>query len=1720
LVELRRIAVLNRAEAATRCIRAIAELREQEGSDLVAIALYTEPDRFAPFVREADEAINLGPALRRTHDSDGLRVAYLDHDRVLAALRAARADAVWPGWGFLAEDPSFVEKLEAAELVFMGPSAATMRRLGDKISSKLLAESAKVPVAAWSGGPLERDQVEAAAGRIGFPLMLKATAGGGGRGIRKVRCPEDLLAAFDSARAEAAAAFGDGTLFAEAAIEGARHVEVQMAADRHGRVLAVGMRDCSVQRKHQKLIEEGPPPGLSRELRREMRDASVRLLREAEYVGVATCEYLVRDGSFYFLEVNPRLQVEHGVTEMLTDWDLVKTQIRIARGQRLPRTAPAERGHCIEVRLCAEDPANSFAPSPGEIALLDLSSGPGVRVDSGIATAGSIPGEFDSMVAKILARGATREEARARLVRALRDSRVVVSGGMTNKGFLLDVLDHPEFRAGGIDTGWLDRASRGQGPSTLGPSARGSDGGRSEPQASGESGLLASAPEPSVPALLVAAILSYQREREKVRANFYAEAARGRARNIPASMGMDIDLVAGGVPYRLRVFAIGGWAYRVHQGERVAQVTLLEQGPHTFALLWGSDRYDVLASETEVELRIELDGRLHAIRRDVGGKVRAPSPALLIEVAVAPGDRVTAGQRLGLFEAMKTETAFFAPVSGQVREVLARAGERVQAGDVILVIEPSGDGAEKQGGAALELPESDDPLDLFFAGDGPDLARADDAPAALRANAVNALRTETRRILMGYDVNEARADQLVAVLEADLPEISDAFRAELAQLANAVQLFADIERLFSRAPTRLASDALGPSNDARMAMYLRRIAAQGAGIAPEFLEMLRETLGEYGLATLAPCPELERALLRLWATRTTLPLRTRLMTALLDLLIRLGERGERFARHPELHAALDRLALLRESALPAVADLAAQARFRLFERADAAPAEPPAPVDLSLTLVPPPDPAALDALARELGIEPARARELELWRLANFELEPLDTEGFHEICAFLARARDHSGDERILCFAEVRDLGRGVPARPDLAKFEARFREAIEAMRALQARTDPEHRMQWNRLVLYLRPPIVLSDELLAEAMRRLAPETGHLGLERVLVRLASVDPELPGDPPRPVEIIASNPSGGRVEWSFREPHRRPLEPATPYVRRLAQARARGLIDPYEVARLFTAPVQGEVPSLGAPLGPGHFEEFELVDGRALPVERAPGANPAGVVFGVIRTETRKHPEGMRRVLVVSDPTKGMGALAAPECDRIVAAIDLAERERIPVEWVAVSSGARIAMDSGTENLDATARVVRRLVTFTDAGGEVNVILAGTNVGAQSYFDALATMGLQTRGILVMLPSSSMVLTGRAALEVSGGVAAEDENAIGGYERIMGPNGEAQYQARDLADAYALLLEHYATSYVAPGEPGPRAFETKDPLDRDITLERCEGEEGFATLGEIFSEHANPERKRPFAMRPLMRALVDSDAGWLERWRDWAGAETAIVWDAHLGGQPVTLIGIESRSVPRTGYVPNDGPDAWTPGTLFPYSSKKVARALNAASGNRPAVILANLSGFDGSPESMRRGVLEWGAEIARAVVRFRGRIVFAVVTRYHGGAYVVFSRELNPEMRAVALQGSFASVIGGSAAAAVVFPREVRKRANADPRVAQARAQMERASDPAERMARRARLEALQADVMLEKQAEVAAEFDAIHSVERALRVGSLETLLEPRHLRPSLIAWLRERS
>jgi acetyl-CoA carboxylase carboxyltransferase component len=731
-----------------------------------------------------------------------------------------------------------------------------------------------------------------------------------------------------------------------------------------------------------------------------------------------------------------------------------------------------------------------------------------------------------------------------------------------------------------------------------------------------------------------------------------------------------------------------------------------------------------------------------------------------------------------------------------------------------------------------------------------------------------------------------------------------------------------------------------------------------------------------------------------------------------------------------------------------------------------------------------------------LDVHPETARRIGLDRLVEFELERLpSSEGLY---AFYGRSRAIPTDERIFVLAEVRAAMPGAQGTLHELAFVHAFAEAVRTLRAIRGERDQWRRLHWNRITLVVRPALYLLPATLDRLLNELLPATRHLGLEKIVVRLTLRDAPS-GGVERRQELVVEPTAGGRVQVVWRAPHHEPLRPASVPERRLAEARRRGLIHPHDAIRLLTA-------ADGA-----RFVEY----GRGAPSEA-----PCGIVFGLISTPTAKHPEGMERVLVVSDPTHNLGALAAPECERLVAALDLAAERGVPLEWIATSAGARIAMDSGTENLDATARVVRRIVTFTGDGGEINVVVAGVNVGAQSYFNALATMLIPTRGVLIMLSGAAMVLTGRLALEASGGVAAEDEAAIGGFDRIMGPNGEAQYVARDLAHALEILLEHYRHTYRAPGEAGPRRQPTRDPALRSIAEfpYPAEAAGGFATVGDIFDDAANPGRKQPFAMRPVMQALIDQDGGWLERWATMAGAETAIVWDAHLGGHPVCLIGIESQNVPRLGHGAPDGPDEWTAGTLFPLSSKKIARAIAAASGNRPVVVVANLSGFDGSPESMRTLQLEYGAEIARAVVGFDGPFLFAVVSRYHGGAYVVFSRALNDRVFSIALEGSFASVIGGSAAATTVFGREVQARTDADTRLQAAAGALRAARGPEHAAALTAELERVREQVTLEQHGAVARAFDAVHTVERARAVGSLDAIVAVADLRRRLIERLEE--
>ena len=743
------------------------------------------------------------------------------------------------------------------------------------------------------------------------------------------------------------------------------------------------------------------------------------------------------------------------------------------------------------------------------------------------------------------------------------------------------------------------------------------------------------------------------------------------------------------------------------------------------------------------------------------------------------------------------------------------------------------------------------------------------------------------------------------------------------------------------------------------------------------------------------------------------------------------------------------------------------------------------------------------------NLHPMLAKRLELWRLENFDLTRLPS--MEDVYLFHGVARDNPKDHRLFALAEVRDMtvvpdSRG--GQPGYPTLERMGLQAIIAMRRARATFPERGRPQANRITLFVRPPWTVPRENWSDLADMMIPLAGGAGLELVVIRTNMLQPD---GTLRPTVLNVDGIIERTVTVTEEAPRDDIVRPLTRYRQKVLTAQRFGVPYPFEILRMFAPP-----PGTVGKFKPAHFVEHDLDEsGEVLvPVLREPGLNSSNLVVGLITTYTDAYPEGMTRVTMLSDPTRGLGNLAEPECRIVNAALRLAADMNVPVEWFAVSSGALISMESGTENMDWIALTLRRIIEFTQDGGEINIVVTGINVGGQPYWNAEATMLLHTKGILIMTPSSAMVLTGKQALDFSGGVSADDNFGIGGYERVMGPNGQAQYWAPTLADACQVLLQHYEHTYVAPGERFPRRITTRDPLNRDVRpfphaeVPDCD----FSVVGDVFSSVTNPERKKPFDVRSVMRAVTDGDSEPLERWERWRGGENSVVWDARVGGISVCMLGLESRPIPRRGFVPADGPPSWTSGTLFPQASRKTARAVTAASGNRPLVVLANLSGFDGSPESMRHWQLEYGAEIGRAVTNFRGPIVFVVISRYHGGAFVVFSKALNPQMEVVAIEGSYASVIGGAPAAATVFAREVRTRVEADPRVIAAKKLLAGTSG-AEATERRARLAEITDQVRSEKLGEAAGEFDAVHTIQRALEMGSVDRIIAAQDLRPYVI-------
>jgi acetyl-CoA carboxylase biotin carboxylase subunit len=440
----KKVLIANRGEIALRVIRACRELGVQ------TVAVYSEADRESLHVRFADDDVCIGPAPARE--------SYLNIPRIIAAAEITGADAIHPGYGFLAENAEFAETCAASNIAFIGPTAEQIRVMGDKAAARRAMQEVGVPIVPGTPGPIE-DAEEALrfATEIGFPVIIKAAAGGGGKGMRVATDPDDFARAFQLARSEALSAFGNGDVYVEKYLARPRHIEFQVLGDTYGNVIHLGERDCSVQRRHQKLIEEAPSPAVTPELREAMGEAAVRGAKAINYVGAGTIEMLLNeDNSFYFMEMNTRIQVEHPVTEMLTGVDLVKEQIRVAAGERLSVTSlPPLRGHVIECRVNAEDPARNFQPSPGKIDVFHPPGGPGVRLDTHVYTGYSVPPYYDSLLAKLICQGRNREEAIRRMQIALES--FIVEGVTTTIPFLARVMQNDKFRAGQVDTKFLER---------------------------------------------------------------------------------------------------------------------------------------------------------------------------------------------------------------------------------------------------------------------------------------------------------------------------------------------------------------------------------------------------------------------------------------------------------------------------------------------------------------------------------------------------------------------------------------------------------------------------------------------------------------------------------------------------------------------------------------------------------------------------------------------------------------------------------------------------------------------------------------------------------------------------------------------------------------------------------------------------------------------------------------------------------------------------------------------------------------------------------------------------------------------------------------------------------------------------------------------------------------------------------------------------------------
>ena len=658
-----KVLIANRGEIAVRIIRGCRRMGYR------TVAVYSEADRDALHVGLADEAICIGPAPAQE--------SYLCIDALIAAAKASGAGAIHPGYGFLSERAAFAQAVQDAGLVFIGPDPQAIDAMGNKSASKIRMLAAGVPcVPGYQGDDQSDANLVAESQKVGLPVMVKAAAGGGGRGMRLVHDAADLLAAIQSARSEASNAFGDGQLLIEKAVLHARHVEIQVFGDRNGNVVHIGERDCSVQRRNQKVVEEAPSPAVDDGLRARMGAAAVAAARAVNYVGAGTVEFLLaRDGSFYFLEMNTRLQVEHPVTEIVYDLDLVEWQLRVAQGEALPLVQEAinarRKGWAIEVRLCTEDPANNFLPQTGPLLAWETPQGQGMRTDHGLRQGGEVSPYYDSMQAKLIASGDTREQACRTLLHML--DHTVLLGVTSNRDYLRQIIAHPVFAAGDFSTGFIAE--------NLSP----------------ESFAASRAPTPLHSAL--AAVLMY----------------RSQALALQADAGLDAELLewqssspaqvplllqCGERKLRVTVAALGQGAYRVQLDGQTHDITIISmQAPRLRFMHQGlGAQADYALAHNNVHLSYAgltlsyTDTTLAPASKDAAGsdgRMVAPMDGKILKVLVKPGETISKGQTLAVLEAMKMEFAISSGVDSTVTAVACQVGQQVKSRQLLISLAPT-----------------------------------------------------------------------------------------------------------------------------------------------------------------------------------------------------------------------------------------------------------------------------------------------------------------------------------------------------------------------------------------------------------------------------------------------------------------------------------------------------------------------------------------------------------------------------------------------------------------------------------------------------------------------------------------------------------------------------------------------------------------------------------------------------------------------------------------------------------------------------------------------------------------------------------------------------------------------------------------------------------------------------------------------------------------------